>query len=143
MKQFILKHKKAITGIAGALAIGAITMSFQDSPFVNHKLGVQEMYEDTIKPRKKITQAEWDKAMNELEQSMQYLAKELKQLDMGKINAGITTALKEVDVQKIMHEVQQSLKAVDTKKIMEEINTALKEVDAGCLKGYENGIEKH
>ena len=133
MKQFILKHKKSVAGIAAVLLIGIITMSFQDTPFFPKSLGVQEIYEDTTKPKAKANQAEIDKAMKELQVTLQQLAEQMKQIDMNQINADISKALKEVDVQKIMAEVQLSLKEVDMKKIMEEVSNSLKEIDVKAI----------
>ena len=88
MKQFILNHKKALAGIATALVLGIITMSFQDSPFMQQRLGVQQVFEDTI-PKKKINQAEFDKAMKEFESAMQQFSEELKKIDMSQITAAV------------------------------------------------------
>ena len=44
MKQFILKNRKAVTGTVAALLIGAISMSFQDSPFSYSKFSLQDEY---------------------------------------------------------------------------------------------------
>jgi hypothetical protein len=128
MKQFILKHKKAITSITAAVAICTICMSFQDSPFIYQRLGVQQVYEDTI-PKKKINQTEFDKATKELEKAILQLSEQIKQVDINQLNAEISKAIKEIDVEKITSEVQQSLKEIDITKIMQDVNTSLKEVD--------------
>ena len=70
MKQFILKNKKALTGIAAMLLIGSVTMSFQDSPL--NPVKSYQLYPsglDTV-PEKKFDKAEYDKAMDELNKAM-------------------------------------------------------------------------
>ncbi len=126
MKQFILKNKNLLMGTGAALVIGIVTMSFQDSPFVQQKLGAQEMYMDTTKPKKKVNQAELDRAMKELQLTLQQLTEEIKHIDLSHITAEVNNAMKEIDVQKI---VDEALKEVDVKKIMEEVNSSLKEID--------------
>ncbi len=81
MKQFILKHKKAITGTAAILLIGAVTMSFQDSNFSYSKFVVQEddyvaetpcgmhvSSTDTV-PEKTFTMKDFDRLQSELDKS--------------------------------------------------------------------------
>jgi len=141
MKQFILNNKM-LCGIIGAIVLGVITMSFQDSPFIHPRLGVQEVYEDTTKPKKKLSQAEIDSVMKEVQKAMEQVAEEMKNMDMSQVTAEVNKALKEVDVQKIMNEVQQSLKEVDMKKIMEDVNNSLKDIDSKKIEADVKDIQQ-
>ena len=133
MKQLFMKHKKALLGSAGIIAICAICMSFQDSPFLPQKLGAQPpIYEDTT-IKKKASKAEMEAALKEVEKAMQQLAVQLKEIDFSQLGAQITAALKEVDAEKIQKEVNESLKAVDVNKIMAEVNAGLKEMDVNKI----------
>lgn len=133
MKQFFKKHQKALVGSAGIIAICAICMSFQDSPFLPQKLGAQPpIYEDTT-IKKKPSKAEIEAAIKEVEKAMQEMAIQLKAIDFSQLSEQISAALKQVDVNKIRLEVNESLKAVDVKKIMEEVNAGLKEIDVNKI----------
>ena len=131
MKQFILKHKKAVTGTAAALLIGGITMSFQDSPFVHDHLSVQQIYEDTTHPKCKgsMTMKEFDQLIKQLDENMLQVNGELKKVNLDLIQQQVETSLKSVDMEKIMKDVEASLKNIDLDKIMNEVKVSLKDVD--------------
>lgn len=132
MKQFILKNRKAITGISAALLIGVVTLSFQDSPVVNQRPDLQQVQEDTL-PEKRadrsMTMKEYDNLMESLNKSMLRMGDELKRLDFSSIERSVEKALKEVDMEKIMKEATASLKAVDMDKILADIRSSLKDLD--------------
>jgi len=141
MKQFILKHKKAITGTAAVLLIGAITMSFEDSPFRYGKFTVQEDYyaaetpcgkyvqhNDTL-PEKNFTIKDFDRLQNELDKSMFQLSDEMKKIDVSKMQKDIEQSLKAVDMEKMMKDVERSLKSIDLEKMMASVNSSMKDVD--------------
>ena len=136
MKQFIVKHKKAITGTFAILLIGGITMSFQDSPFAYSKFSGQEdcVYKcsckDTLPDKEGIKMKDFDKLQAELDKSLEKVNTELKNLDFTTLQKdAATAALKEIDMDKIMKSVELSLKDLDVDKIMAEVSSSLKNVN--------------
>lgn len=135
MKQFIVKHKKAITGTLAILLIGGITMSFQDTPFAYDKFSGKEDYayesscKDTLPEKKGIKMKDFDKLQSELDKTLEKVQAELKSLDLVAIQKdAATVALKEIDLDKIMKSVELSLKDLDIDKIMAEVTASLKNV---------------
>lgn len=136
MKQFILKHKKAITGALAMLLIGGITMSFQDSPLGYSKFTGQDdfVYEgcctDTMPDKEGITMKDFDKLQAQLDKTLGEVGAELKNLDFTKLQKdAMTQALKEVDMDKIMKNVELSLKNIDLDKMMADVSASLKNID--------------
>jgi hypothetical protein len=136
MKQFILKHKKAITGTLAILLIGAITMSFLDSPVGYSKFtGEDEFtYEgcctDTLPEKEGITMKDFDKLQAQLDKVLAEVNAELKGIDFSKLQKDvIEQAMKEVDMDKMMKNVELSLKNIDLDKIMADVSSSLKNVD--------------
>ena len=136
MKQFILKHKKAITGALAMLLIGGITMSFQDSPLGYSKFTGQDdfAYEgsctDTLPDKEGITMKDFDKLQTELDKALGKVDAELKGIDFSKLQKdAIAQALKEVDMDKIMKNVELSLKNIDLDKMMADVTTSLKNIN--------------
>ncbi len=131
MKQFIVKNRKAVTGIAAVLLIGGITMSFQDSPFVNDHRGAQVIYQDTTYPKCRggMSMKEFDNLVHQLDESMLQVNGELKKIDLDQIQKTVEASLKTVDMEKIMKEVEASLKNIDVDKIMGEVRSSLKNAD--------------
>lgn len=133
MKQFLLKNKRAITGIAAALSIGVITLSFQDSPFVSHEFDY-DSYEnscDTVPDRdynNSMKMKDFDKLINDLDKTYLQAMDEVKKVDLDKIMKDVELSLASVNVEKIMKEVQLSLKQVDVDKIMEDVKNSLKDI---------------
>lgn len=141
MKQFILKNKKAIIGIAVILLIGGITMSFQDSPFSYGKHTVQEN-DDLLTgcPKDTVPEKEWngsmkmkdfDKLQSQLDKSLLQVDEQLKNIDLTKIQKEIESSLKNVDMEKIMKDVERSLKDIDMDKILATVNSSLKDLKLG------------
>ena len=133
MKQFILKNRKALTGIAAMLLMGSILMSFQDSPFVHQKFDEQQLPDDTL-PGKNyddhMKMKEFDKLLGGLDgKIMSEVGEALKSVDMDKIQKQVENALKEVDMENIMRTVELSLKKIDLDKIMNDVRSSLKDVD--------------
>lgn len=134
MKQFILNHRKAITGTIAMLMIGFSTMSFPDSPLGYSKLTGEDNFTtegctDTLPEKEGISMKEFDKLQVELEKVMGKVGAELKGIDFEKIqkDAG-EIALKEIDVEKIMKTVEQSLKGIDLDKTMADVSSSLKDL---------------
>ncbi len=160
MKQFILKHKKAIAGTIAVLLIGGITMSFQDSPFSYTKFTVQEDSAPTLKcpldtvPEKEYSGSmkmkDFDNLQNVLDKSLLDAVAEIKKIDFAKIQKDIEVSLKSVDMAKIMEDVNRSLKAVDMDKLMADVTSSLNDIDWGekneeiekALKEAKKEIEK-
>ncbi len=136
MKQFILKHKKAITGTLAMLLIGGITMSFLDSPVGYSKFtGEDEFtYEgcstDTLPDKEGITMKDFDKLQSQLDKVLGEVDAELKGIDFTKIQKdAMESALKAVDMEKMMKDVELSLKNIDLDKMMADVSASLKNVD--------------
>jgi len=160
MKQFILKHQKAIAGTIAVLLIGGITMSFQDSPFSYTKFTVQEDSAPTLKcpldtvPEKEYSGSmkmkDFDNLQNVLDKSLVDAVAEIKKIDFAKIQKDIEASLKSVDMAKIMEDVNRSLKAVDMDKLMADVTSSLNDIDWGekneeiekALKEAKKEIEK-
>ncbi|MBL0200868.1 MAG: hypothetical protein IPP81_12200 [Chitinophagaceae bacterium] len=136
MKQFILKHKKAITGTLAMLLIGGITMSFLDSPIGYNKFtGEDEFtyessYTDTLPEKEGITMKDFDKLQAQLDKVLGEVDAELKGIDFTKIQKdAMESALKAIDMEKMMKTVELSLKNIDLDKMMADVSTSLKNVD--------------
>ena len=160
MKQFILKHKKAIAGTIAVLLIGGITMSFQDSPFSYTKFTVQEepdmspkCAQDTVPEKENsgsLKMKDFDNLQNVLDKSLVDAVAEIKKIDFAKIQKDIEASLKSVDMAKIMEDVNRSLKAVDMDKLMADVTSSLNDIDWGekneeiekALKEAKKEIEK-
>ncbi|MEP7254337.1 MAG: hypothetical protein ABI666_01110 [Ferruginibacter sp.] len=139
MKQFILKHKKAITGAIAVLLIGGITMSFQDSPFSYTKFNVQEdsdlhqkCTKDTI-PEKEYSGSmkmkDFDNLQNVLDKSLLQAMDEVKKIDFAKIQKEVEASLKSVDMEKIMKDVSLSLKSIDLDKLLADVKSSLNDIN--------------
>jgi len=135
MKQFILKHKKSLTGTFAILLIGAVTMSFQDSPFAHSKFIVQEeeYYSnggcaDTVPDKESMKMKDFDKLQTDLDKSLLQVSEELKKIDFSKMQKEIEASLKDVDMEKIKLDVELALKDLDMDKLMAEINSSLKDI---------------
>ncbi len=130
MKQFILKHKRSLTGLAACLLIGVVAMSFQDTPFVKAILDNQQIEQepqDTIKKKKNsMTMKEFDRLSEELDKD---IMEEISKIDMAKIEREVLASLKEIDIDKIMKEVELSLKDIDTDKILADVKKELSEIN--------------
>ena len=149
MKQFILKHKKAITGAIAILLIGGITMSFQDSPFSYTKFTIQEDSGmppkcplDTV-PEKEYSGSmkmkDFDNLQKVLDKSLLEATAEIKKIDFAKIQKEIEASLKSVDMEKIIKEVNRSLKAVDMDKLLADVTSSLNDIN---WDGKDEEIEK-
>jgi hypothetical protein len=132
MKQFILKNRKALTGITALLLLGGILMSFQDSPFVRQQFDLQQASDDTV-PEKNfddhMKMKDFDKLANQLDGTMLQVGDALKQIDLDKIQKDVENSLKNVDIDNIMKTVDLSLKNIDLDKILADVRNSLKDLD--------------
>jgi hypothetical protein len=136
MKQFILKRKKAITGIIAMLMIGSITMSFNNLPLGYSEFTGEDTYTtyepyctDTVPGKEGITMKEFDKLQAELDKTLGKVGAELKGLDFEKLQIDAAElALKEIDIEKIIKGVEQSLKSIDLEKTMADVTSSLKDM---------------
>lgn len=132
MKQIILKHKNAIVGALACLGLGILTLSFQDTPYVNAILNNQQP-QDTTPVKKKqhsMTMKEFDRLTNELDKQV---LDEIKQVDLAKIEKEVRESLKDVDMDKMMKDIDASLKDIDVEKIMGEVKVALSNIQLDDL----------
>ena len=134
MKQFIEKNRKVIIGFIAVLTIGGITMSFQDSPFVNLGFAQQEPGgNDTIPERKQessMRMKDYDRLMNDLDKTvLEEVRNHLKNIDLDYINKAVENSLNKLNMEKILREVEGSLKNIDMEKIMKEVRSSLTDVE--------------
>ena len=133
MKQFILKHSKALAGIACALLLGGILMSFQDSPFVHQQFDLQQVSDDTLPDKNyddHMKLKDFDKLISELDgKIMSQVGDAIKTIDLDKIEKDVENSLKGLDMEHIMKTVELSLKNIDLDKIREDVTSSLKTVD--------------
>jgi hypothetical protein len=133
MKQFIVKHSTAFTGLAFSLLLGIILMSFQDSPLMHQKFDPQQEYDDTIPEKDKcdhMKMKDLEKLMSDLDGKIRLeVGDALKSIDLDKIQKDVELSLKAVDMQKIMKDVELTLKSIDLDKMMADVRSSLKDVD--------------
>ncbi|HQW92339.1 MAG TPA: hypothetical protein PKY28_04530 [Ferruginibacter sp.] len=138
MKHFILKNKEALTGTIAFLLIGAMTMSFQDSPFGYSKFLEKDAVKisagcaDTI-PDKEFMESmkmkDFDKLQAELDKSLKQVDAEIRKIDFSGIQKEIESSLRSADMEKIMKDVELSLQNIDLDKMMAGISSSLKDID--------------
>ncbi len=132
MKQFILKNRKAFTGLAAMLLFGGILMSFQDSPYVRQKFDPEQFSDDTI-PEKNfedhMKMKDFDKLSSQLDGTILQVGDEIKKIDFDKIQKEVENSLNEVDMEKIMKNVELSLKNIDLDKMLADVRSSLKDMD--------------
>ena len=132
MKQFILKHKKAITSTIAILLIGAITMSFQENTLTYGKFLIPEDDDyvgycaDTLPDKEGIKMKDFDKLQTEIDKSILQVNEEMKKMDFSKMQKEIEASLKNVDMDKIRKDIDLALKNIDMDKIMAEVCASVK-----------------
>lgn len=132
MKQFIFKNKQALMGMGAALLLGCITMSFQDSPFLQQKFDPQQTIDDTV-PDKKcgdcMKMKDFDKLTQDLDKTLMEVGVEMKKIDFDQIQQDVEKALKDVDMNKIMKDVESAVKNIDLDKIIDDIKSSVKDIN--------------
>lgn len=131
MKQFIEKHKKAVTGIAAAMGIGIIALSFQDSPFISHDYELTENCRDTVPDRNyegSMKMKDFDKLIDQMDNTFLDVEKNIKNIDIDKMMKGVEASLASIDMDKIMKDVSLSLKNIDVDKILRDVQLSLKDI---------------
>jgi len=132
MKQFILKHKRSFAGLAAALGIGIIMMSFQDSPFIPRQFGNNENFKDTLPEKNKgesMTMKEFDNLSEQLDKTMLEAAGTLERLDMGRLLKEVNQSIASIDMTKIMKDATDAVKSIDFEKIMQDVKSSLDNID--------------
>jgi chromosome segregation ATPase len=135
MKQFILKNKKVITGTIAMLLIGAVTMSFQDSPFAYSKFSVQEDItygencSDTVPGKETMKMKDFEKLQTDLDKSLLQVNEELKKLDLTNLQKEIEASLKDADMDKIRKEIELAVKSIDMDKMLADLGSSLKNLN--------------
>ncbi len=135
MKQFIVKHKKALTGTIAILLIGGVTVSFQDSPIIYSQFPpVEENYEcqkvctDTVPEKEAMKMKEFEKLQADLDRSLLHITEELKKMDLAQIQREVEVSLKAVDMDKIRKEVDMAIKNIDMDKMLADVTASLKNI---------------
>jgi len=145
MKQFILKNKTALKGLAAALVIGAVTMSFQDSFLMNQKFDLSQNLKDTV-PEKNFEgnfkMKDFDNLNETIEKSMEAAQSALKNIDLTSLQKNIDASLKNINMDEIMKNVQTSLKNIDLDKMMAEVKNSLKDINWKETEGTINSAMK-
>lgn len=133
MKQFLVKHKKAITSSLAILLMGGITLAFQDTPFANDKFSGREAYTcetgctDTLPEKEGIKMKDFNKLQAELDKALEKVATDLKNMDLSKIQKeAATQALQQANLDNVLKNVELSLKNIDLDKMMASISSSLK-----------------
>jgi hypothetical protein len=142
MKQFIIKNRKAFAGISACLLIAGITMSFQDTPFVNQIIDARnQVKKDTMPDQSKttMTMKDFDLLIDNMDGNMIMLNDQMKKLDMDMIQQQVELSLKAVDVQKIMESVEESLKQIDFDKLLADVEVSFTDAE---WKGNEDEIRQ-
>jgi DNA-binding IscR family transcriptional regulator len=132
MKQFILKHKNAVIGITAALLIGGVTMSFQDSSFFNQNFNDQDVLTDSVPDKHTeghMKMKDFDKLDEQLDEVLDQLGTQLKNINFGEIEKTVEASLKTVDMESIMKTVEISLKDIDVEKIVAEATASIKDIN--------------
>lgn len=135
MKQFLLKHKKAISGTFIIMIIAGITMSFQDTPYATDRFAPSDQYlyyggcHDTIPEQRVMKMKDFDRLQDELDRTRVELGEELKRIDFSKIEKELEASLKSVDMDKVLKDVELSLKKIDLDRMLAEVDNSLKNLD--------------
>lgn len=113
----------------------------QDSAKQHHEY--QPGHGDTSEPNLRsrgdsFQMQDFDAAMKEVNQAMEKVTQQMKNLDLQKINEQVNEALKKVDFENINKQVELAMKQVDMAKINQEVQAALKEVDMQKIKAEVN-----
>ena len=133
MKQFIVISNKVRIGLVALIAIGAISLSFQDSPFLSQKFPLQEMPYETLPEKcngscKQVK--ELDKMIVQFDRTvLEQVNSVLKNIPFASISKEVENSLKNVDLESIFKEVEFSLNRIDLKKILENVCSSLKDLD--------------
>lgn len=136
MKQFILKNRTVLTLALVVLVLGALTMSFEDSPFMRIKFQDARLVTDTVpqhadnniqvSPDKKTRGNMSEKNCRAL---VDDVCRALRKIDVNRIAMEIENSIKKVDLNRITTDVERSLKDIDSEKIREELRSSLKNID--------------
>ena len=133
MKQFILKHTLALTGLFSTLVLALLLMSFQDSQLIQRDYDLQQTDTDTVPEREQndhMKMKDFDKLMNELDSRViTQVGEALKNIDFDRISKDVEHSLKSIDMDKIMKDVELSIKNIDMDKILADVKSSLKDVD--------------
>lgn len=135
MKQFILKHKKSIAGIATCLLIGGVTMSFQNTEFGPlQKIDMPLILQDSVPGKgetndEKMSMKDYDKMLSELNNELEKSKEALGNIDFDKIRAEVEASMSKIDFEKMKLDIDKAMKEVDLAKIEKEIAFAMKKTD--------------
>jgi len=131
MKKFILGNKNSIAGIAACLLLSGITMSFQDTPYVNQIID-NRTDPDTIPDKfsnSTMKMKELDGILKKLDKDMINVVDEMKDMELELIQQQAELALKEIDINQIMKNVEESLENIDVTELMADIKISLEDID--------------
>lgn len=135
MNQLIKKNNQITAGIAACLLIAGVTMSFQNRPFGPiDKLDTLTDIQDTI-PEKtnsdeaKMSIRDFDQLMQNMDQEMFRMQKEITKIDFDKMHEEIAASLDKVDFDKIRNDIDKAMKGVDFDKIEQGVKSALKQIE--------------
>ena len=127
MKQFILKNKKAIAGMAACLLIGGVTMSFEDTPYVSQIMDAR-IGKDTVPDKfsgSAMKMTDFDKLTGSLDNSV-ICIDAMKDMDM---NRQIEMTLEQVNIDAIMKELAASLSKIDIAGLVADVKFSLDDME--------------
>ncbi|MEP6615453.1 MAG: hypothetical protein ABJA57_02690 [Ginsengibacter sp.] len=124
--------KSLLLAATSLIALGMITMSFQDSS--KHQLQVKHMIADTV-PDKHITiDLNVNDIMREVDKELQNVDKAMKEIQWENISRQVEESIKNINLDKIQKEITASLDKIDLEKIKVEINRSVKEINTEKFK---------
>lgn len=137
MKQLFKARKKVIAGIAAMLLVGAVAMSFKDSPIpygkfiVKHEVPVRKNCYDTVPKKNKdvMTMQDFDKLQFELDKTKMKIEEELNRVDLSGIRKELEKTMKEVDLDRIRKEIELALKRTDLDKMLTDTKASLSRIE--------------
>ncbi|MEO7767256.1 MAG: hypothetical protein ABIS01_07510 [Ferruginibacter sp.] len=133
MKKIFRENQKII--IACCLFVGAITMSFQNTPFGPiDKLDTLTDVQDTIpeKPTEndaKMSIKDFDQLIQNMDNKSLKMQAEVSRIDFDNIHKEITASLNKVNFDKIKMDIDRAMKEIDFGIIEQGVKTALKEIE--------------
>ncbi|MCW3090603.1 MAG: hypothetical protein JWP81_1672 [Ferruginibacter sp.] len=131
----IFRENKLCAALVACLLIGAITMSFQNTPFGPiDKLDTLTDLQDTIPvntedKEAKMSISDFDKLIQNMDNKSLKMQAEISKIDFDNIHKEITASLNKVDFEKIKLDIDRAMKEIDFAKIEQGVKTALKEIE--------------
>ena len=131
MNQFILKNKNGFLLLGLLLMMGAITMSFQDSPFIYQKLAQEQVPEDADLAKKlpdSINLTIADEFIKDLNMALMAADAQIKRIDITQIQQDVEMVLRNVNQNRVILKTSSGVKNAEIEKMLAELKFTLKEI---------------